>query len=207
METIETTVYTFDELSDAAKDEARSWLRMYNDSDNEFADYILENANTVAELLGIDINTHAVKLYGGGTRHEPSFSWSLYTQGSGVAFDGSYSYRKGASKAIREYCTDATLFDIADRLQAIQRKYFYSLYARINTNRNDTGIYCEITDERDTMRETGLDADEVETCLRDFCHWIHRNLETEYDYQNSDEQIDESIRVNEYTFTENGKRF
>lgn len=32
-------------------------------------------------------------------------------------------------------------------------------------------------------------------------------LQSEYEYVNSDEQIDESIRANEYTFTESGKRF
>lgn len=33
-----------------------------------------------------------------------------------------------------------------------------------------------------------------------------QQLEREYDYQNADEQIDESIRCNEYEFTEDGRR-
>lgn len=41
--------------------------------------------------------------------------------------------------------------------------------------------------------------------MRAFADWIYRQLETEYDYQNSDEQVDESIIANEYEFTEEGK--
>ena len=36
--------------------------------------------------------------------------------------------------------------------------------------------------------------------------WLYRTLEREYNDLNSDEQVDESIRTNEYTFTENGKQ-
>lgn len=35
----------------------------------------------------------------------------------------------------------------------------------------------------------------------------YSDLETEYDYQNADAQVDESIEANDYTFTETGKRF
>ena len=37
--------------------------------------------------------------------------------------------------------------------------------------------------------------------------WIYRTLESEYDYQNADEQVDENIEANEYTFTAEGRRF
>ncbi len=38
-------------------------------------------------------------------------------------------------------------------------------------------------------------------------NWIYRQLEKEYEYQNSDECVDENILCNSYTFTEDGKRF
>ena len=37
--------------------------------------------------------------------------------------------------------------------------------------------------------------------------WLYRQLEAEYDYLTSDEAIDDSIIANEYTFTENGRRY
>jgi hypothetical protein len=41
---------------------------------------------------------------------------------------------------------------------------------------------------------------------RDFMEWIYQQLEKEYDYFMSDDSVDETIRVNEYLFTEEGKR-
>jgi hypothetical protein len=41
--------------------------------------------------------------------------------------------------------------------------------------------------------------------MRDFADWIYRQLESEYDYANSDESVDENILCNEYEFDENGK--
>jgi len=37
--------------------------------------------------------------------------------------------------------------------------------------------------------------------------WLYRQLEAEYDHLTSDEAIEEGIIVNEYTFTEGGRRF
>ena len=43
--------------------------------------------------------------------------------------------------------------------------------------------------------------------LRDLARWLYRQLEAEYDHLTSDESIEEGIIVNEYTFTEGGRRF
>jgi hypothetical protein len=55
-----------------------------------------------------------------------------------------------------------------------------------------------------------MTADAEETvieALRDLARWLYRQLEREYDHLSSDEAVDESITVNEYTFTEAGRRF
>ena len=41
--------------------------------------------------------------------------------------------------------------------------------------------------------------------LRSFADWIYRQLKEEYEYRMSDENVDESIRINEYEFDENGR--
>ena len=52
------------------------------------------------------------------------------------------------------------------------------------------------------------DAEEVVIeALRDLARWLYRQLEAEYDHLTSDEAIEEGIIVNEYTFTEAGRRF
>jgi len=35
--------------------------------------------------------------------------------------------------------------------------------------------------------------------------WVYRALEQEYEYQTANEQVDDSIRANEYEFTETGR--
>jgi hypothetical protein len=45
-----------------------------------------------------------------------------------------------------------------------------------------------------------------EEAARDAMRWIYRQLEAQYDWLNADEQVDETIRANEYLFTEDGKR-
>ena len=43
--------------------------------------------------------------------------------------------------------------------------------------------------------------------FRDLARWLYRQLQAEYDLLTSDEAIEEGIIVNEYTFTEAGRRF
>jgi hypothetical protein len=47
----------------------------------------------------------------------------------------------------------------------------------------------------------------VTEALRDLARWLYRQLQAEYDHLTSDEAIEEGIIVNEYTFTEGGRRF
>ena len=52
------------------------------------------------------------------------------------------------------------------------------------------------------------DAEDVITeALRDLARWLYRQLEREYEYLTSDEAVDDAITANEYTFTEDGRRF
>ena len=47
----------------------------------------------------------------------------------------------------------------------------------------------------------------VTEALRDLARWLYRQLEREYTYLTSDEVVDETIIANEYTFTDDGRRF
>lgn len=211
MKTRQITAYHFDNLSDTAKECARDWYRQSSYGDTFWSENVIEDAANVADLLGINLRTRAAKLMNGSTRMEPAIYWSGFSsQGDGACFEGNYSYRKGASKAIRDFAPqDTELHAIADELQAIQRRHFYRLDAVVR----HTGHYShahsttiEVFDREDNYRDIG-DADErIADALRDFMHWIYRLLEKEWDYQNADEQVDENIRANEYEFDENGNR-
>ncbi len=67
---IETKVYRLDELSEAAKDNARAWYRE-GGFDYDWYDAVYEDFRRIADILGIGIKSRTVRLMGGGVRQEP----------------------------------------------------------------------------------------------------------------------------------------
>lgn len=212
IETQTRTVYAFDELSDDSKDRARSWWREFiaSDTANWSADSVIDDAATIADILGIDLRQRSVKLYGGGSRWEPLVYWSL-DRGGGVGFDASYKYAPGSARRIRQHAPqDADLHRIADALQRAQRPHFYQLTAAVRTaGRDGTLLEVNVYDDRydyEYLDEADPAAEDVADAIRDFAHWVHSSLQREFDYRMSDEAVDEDIRCNEYEFTEEGER-
>ena len=211
-EIIETTVYRLDELSDAAKDNARAWYRE-GGFDYDWYAFVFEDFQRIAEILGIRLKTRAARLYGGGTRQEPQISFTgFWSQGDGASYQAFYAYRKNATREIRSYAPkDTRLHAIADDLQVAQRRNFYQLRADVSHRGHYYHEYCmAISVERDspTCQDMTEDAeDAVIEALRDLARWLYRQLERERDYLSSDEAVDETIAANEFTFTETGQRF
>ena len=211
-EIIATTVYQLDELSAPAKEAARDWYRHGAPSDDWY-DTVYDDFERICTILGVELATHPVRLYGGGTRQEPSIWFSGFSsQGDGACFEGTYRYAKDSTAALRTYAPqDTELHRIADALAAIQRPNFYQLDATIQHQGRYYHEYAmTISVERST--ETGQDIaggaeDAVTEALRDLARWLYRQLEREYSYQTSDEVVDETILANEYSFTAAGKRF
>lgn len=213
MRTVESTVYTFDELSDRAKDRAREWYRDVSSSDfDDFgAETVLEDAAEVCKLLGIELDTRAVPLMNGSTRLKPVIYYRGFSsQGDGCSFTGYYRYRPGALQAIRAYAPqDTELHRIAAELQDLQRRHFYRLECLLS--RNSSHYVHELTVSGDVRRTDDIPVSSdteagVIDLLRDVMQWAYSQLEREYEYQNADEQVDENIRCNEYEFTEEGDR-
>src|SRR3546814_12883100 len=77
---------------------------------------------------------------GGGTRQKPCIQFrGFWSQGDGASFEGRWHHAKGSVVKIKAYAPkDAELHDIAARLNAIQRRNFYQLYAIITQR----GHYC-----------------------------------------------------------------
>lgn len=211
-EIIETTVHRLDELSDDAKDEARAWYRQVG-LDHDWFEFVYEDFERICAILGVNLKTVPVRLYGGGTRQKPCIWFSgFWSQGDGACFEGRYSHAAGATRAIRDHALkDNELHRIADVLQAVQRRNFYQLHATVTHRDRYYHEYCmAIWVERDSPTWQDMTADAEETvieALRDLARWLYRQLEREYDHLTSDEAIEEGIIVNEYTFTEGGRRF
>ena len=209
---IETTVYTIDELSGAAKENARIWYRDQGLHD-EWYDFVYEDFETICRIIGVTLGMTPVRLYGGGIRDKPQVFFSgFWNQGDSASFAGRYSYARGAAKAIRAHAPkDEELHRIADELQAVQRRNFHQLHADIRQR----GRYCHeytmaIEVERDspTWQPPTDDAEDAVTeAMRDLARWLYRQLRSEYEHQTSDDAVDESVGINEWTFTADGTRF
>lgn len=202
MRVLETPVYHYAELSPAAQEKAREWWRAGLTECSSFSEHVIEDAARVASILGIEFDESR-------NDKSPAVYWSgFWCQGDGASFTGRYSYAKGAPAAIRTYAPqDAELHGIADDLQRLQRQYFYGLCARITTSDNYCHAYtmrADVDHARDEARDISSAEDRLLQLMRDFANWIYRQLEAEYDYQTSDENVAENIEANEYEFTENG---
>ena len=192
MKTIETAIYSFDELSGGAKEKARKWYRE-GALDYDWYDCLFDDVKHVAGLMGIDIDN----IYFSG----------FWSQGDGAMFTGSYSYRKGSVKAVKDYAPeDSDILSIARNLANIQKKYFYRLSASCKHRGHYYHENCMSVDVYDDGRynATREAEDSIAEGLRDFARWIYRRLETEYECLTSDECVDEAIRANGYEFDEDG---
>lgn len=202
MRTIETQLFTYDELDEAAKEKAREWYRE-NGLDYPWYECTYEDATQCAALLGIDIT----RIYFSG----------FYSQGDGACFEGSYTARENSLAAILEHAPlDDTLHAIAAALDKLQSEWRGGISATVKHSGHYyhagcTIIECELDaakwqDDEAATPDLGLDNEKtVETCLRAFMQWIYKQLETQYDYLMSDEAIAETLLANEYEFLASGK--
>ena len=200
------TLYTYDELSDDAKETAKQWwLDCRDETDYEC---VTDDFATIAAKLGIDLATNPVKLMGGGTRNDPAIWWSVgYCQSDYAAFDGRYAYVKGAAASVKDYAPqDKELHAIADRLQAVQSRHLYALTATIKYH-HYYGLQVETRNERHEYGDVSAAVEsEVKEIMRDLAQWLYRQLVQQDEYLRSDEQIADAMEANGYTFREDGRR-
>jgi len=212
MRIVETPVYDLNELTDAAKEKARAWFRD-GVGQWEWWDSVYDDFAQICPILGVTLAATPVRLMGGGARQKPCIWFSGFSsQGDGACYDGHYAYAKGAARRIREYAPKhEELHRIADRLQTLQRSNFYQLTASIRQSGRYYHRFAMTIDvERDSPSGHPIvdrAEDDLVDALRDLAHWLYRQLEREYEFQTSDEAVDEGIEANEYTFTAEGRRF
>lgn len=201
MKTIKINVYDFSELSPAAKAKARDWYREGNTHDGFGAECVIEDAKRVFAHCGITID-----------RVGYSGFWS---QGDGAHFVGSWSaadVKPGGVK--QEAPVDETLHSIAaefERIAALFPLASFTVkhsghYQHENCTDFSFSFPDENGDETDAPGATQAEED-LEKAAKDAMRWIYRQLEQDYEWRNADEQVDESIESNGYTFTEEGERF
>ena len=97
------------------------------------------------------------------------------------------------------------------RWQAIPRRSFQQLAAEASHSDrfyHDSTNAADLTRDSPTWQPPTEDSEEIVTeAIRELARWLYRQLQSEYVHLTSDESIEEGIIVNEYTFTEGGRRF
>lgn len=197
MKTLTFNAYSFNELSDKAKETAREWFRDGLDVDLEFT---TDDATTQFGLCGFDITN----IYYTG----------FWSQGDGACFKGTWRARDVRAAELKANCrVDAELHRIADECARIAALFPHA-YLKVEHRGHYYHEHCtdftvsivdENGDEIDTAEASKSEAALIEVS-KDAMRWIYQQLEKEYDYRNSDEQIDDGIRANEYLFNETGRR-
>lgn len=209
------TLYEYDELpTERAKERAREWYRDGTVHDNSIVEHTVEDFADGLKALGFEVSKRR------GTRTELALYWD--TNPIGGAFDATWSagrfltgVRALLSDRPREY-NDATgkvqLCEVnqiwhtaAEALNVIVSQY-PDAYGSVTSGRY-MNVTAEFNDGGDSDSEPDdAAAEDFAAVCRDLAHALGRAVNAEWEYQTSDETVAETIRANEYTFTEDGKR-
>lgn len=165
MKIIETKVYTFEELSDTAKEKAREWWRQGNDMDF-LPDFIQDE-------LAILLEENKLKC------EKPKIYYSLsYSQGDGAMFEGVATWQ-GYTATIKH-----------------SGHYYHYNSKNIELVNIETQV--------DAPEESLEAFNEIYIAI---CEKLARSGYSYIEAENSNENVDDNIIANKYTFTENGARF
>jgi hypothetical protein len=232
---IVTTVYTYDELSPEAQAKARDWYRDGNPANEFFHESVYEDAITCFKYIGYTIDKiyySGFSCQGDGACFEGSWRASDVQPGKlkehapldeelhriaeavekmAKEFPNSSLRVKHRGHYYHEYCTELD-FDIQFPEPDLSDSgpYAYDIAEDAEAAEGRGMEVCELRQERAEQDQNSKIEDvekELTELSRDCMKWIYRQLEKEYEYQNSDECVIELIQANEYTFTESGRRF
>lgn len=194
----------FNELDDAAKQEALDSVRYFLVEDNDWHDYILEDAQICFAILGITVDQSEINYSG------------FYSQGDGASFTGEFELPLDCDPvaAIKRHApTEDRLLATAKRLAALSVKVrlFFTEPIDVRIHRHGNRSYhsytmdvtTECAEDDDEDRLPPIEA-ELKDLVRGLADWLYNNLRNEYEYLTSDEALTENILANDYDFDEFG---
>jgi hypothetical protein len=222
------TVFQYAELSDKAKERARDWWREASAGDNFFAEFATDDFRETLKALGFDIQRTGRYLAPNDPRAGDTIQWSgFWSQGDGASFSGTWRASDCDPAALladrpgvwpvesggHECPSNVELHRIAGEILACKAAGL--TFVRLaQSGRYSHEMTMSIDDAEWREDAPGVDDADVTAPMqgrfldaaRDLARAFYKALEAEYDYQNSDEQIAETIIANEYEFTAEGKR-
>lgn len=206
---IETTVYTYDELSDRAKANAIDWYRaaMGADDSDFNTETTIEEFKEMLVALGFVVDAQR------GTQAQAAIYWS--TNPIEASFGAHWSAKNYSAELAAKLLTDRPLdtgIARAVRLMAAFVDTCPKAWASIDAGRRGINLtIAEFDLGLDSEEDSRSDFHSTVDALLDICTDIAGELATainrDIEYANSDEAIIENIDANEYEFTESGERF
>jgi hypothetical protein len=199
MEILTIKAYHFDELSNDAKENARNWFRE-NYPDYGWWDCVYDCFKEKAFNAGFDVD----KIYFSG----------FWSQGDGAMFEYSSIHNALRIEFIKNLklspMREGWLLNntcVSGSAKQSGRYYHnksasHSIYWEVDNGdlHWSKNFHKWIENYADAFEDYVVDK------YDELCHELYSSLKKEYEYLVSDENIDETIRINEYLFTENGKR-
>lgn len=175
-----TEVYKFDELPEEVKTKALALYRNIN-VEHDWYDYTIEEFKTKLDSLGF-INS---KVYFTG----------FWSQGDGACFDAEIDYSVVLPARLKDIECEINIAktNFANHYCHEKTRYIeYSLYIDENKYPNITKAFNKVMAD--------LEAKRLELCSE-----LYSQLNTEYNFLVSDEQIEETLIANDYEFTIDGE--
>lgn len=188
-------VFTFDELSEKAKDRARQW---YSEGlETWWSEPVQEDARRILAFLGFS---------------ELALYWAGFcSQGDGACFIGRFDKPESCLRAIEaEGVREEAVLQAAQELDALPSGFFARL-KHSGHYYHEGSVYVDDGEKTDAEGETvsGSAEDEADFigAVRVLCKWFYKSLESAYEWHTSDEAIAEYCEANEWEFTADGSPF
>jgi hypothetical protein len=205
MTTKTVNLYEFNELSEAAKEKARDWWRECNNHDTFWSECTIDEAKEQAENMGLDIDNiywRGFSSQGDGACYEGTWHACDVKAGETAKGWGDCDATKEIRRIAAEFEETAKNFPNASFRVKHRGHYSHEFCTTFDVSLGEEEDDLENLSQEEWSR---AEEDLIETA-RDYMRWIYRQLEKEYEYQNSAECIDENLTANSYSFLEDGTR-
>lgn len=179
-------IYSYDELSDDAKEKAREYFR-HNDYEYAWTDEWNDSINAFCKVMPVERGDYQIGAF------YPSYQHCVFTDDDAAELYGVRAYKwllnNGYNGAFNKYTGE---FETAQKI--IEGTCPLTGYC------GDCDLFYPIAE---FMKKPGNRA--LSELFQDcFDSWL-KAYQSDLEYQNSDEYIEESIIANEYEFTKDGK--
>lgn len=188
MRTVRTKVYSFDELSEGAKEKVLNNFRDINTNYDDWSEPLLEGFKEY--------------LHNSGFLDPEIYFSGFWSQGDGLCFDAKIETSKFAETTNEKRIVKLIDLDFLEGFE-IQKTCFSNHYSHEKTRYIDFSP----VDQKNINIVLELMSNKIETIRKNMCLEFYSKLEKYYYELQSYESVKESIIANEYEFTKDGNLF